>query len=282
MPKESVHQRRRKIGWGLFGFLVIVLLGLLWLRASIIEWRYGRRLFPWSAYAWCGQSVPETLPDSVRIGLYEEFPVPWRLNKLEQVDFPVTLAVAAASRAEFLELRDEIVTMYPQVREVYFWPVLSHEEGYYTGAWSDPDGVRRLAGEADGLPVMWDSEMPLGQTALELGNWWSNRTFLDRWFKDRQLPTHVWRSHTSMGLDPVFLRLVALHFDPLRYATVSLHLDLYMRGTGAPEDAVYRILRCGVERYGERFISSLGVLNDHEGPEDIFSLNQPPKYIFWD
>jgi hypothetical protein len=57
---------------------------------------------------------------------------------------------------------------------------------------------------------MWDSEMPLGQTALELGNWWSNRTFLDRWFKDRQLPTHVWRSHTSMGLDPVFLRLVAL------------------------------------------------------------------------
>jgi hypothetical protein len=262
--------RKHNIRWFFFGLSVIVLLGLLWLRASVIEWRYGRRLFPWSAYAWCGQSVPETLPDSVRIGLYEEFPVPWRLNKLEQVDFPVTLAVAAASRAEFLELCDEIAATYPQVREVYFWPVLSHEEGYYTGAWSDPDGVRRLAGEANGLPVMWDSEMPLGQAALELGNWWSNRTFLDRWFKDRQLPTHVWRSHTSMGLDPVFLRLVALHFDPLRYATVSLHLDLYMRGTGAPEDTVYRILQCGVERYGERFIPSLGVLNDHEGPEDVF------------
>jgi hypothetical protein len=147
-----VRRGKRKLGWGLFGLSAIVLLGLLWLRASVIEWRYGRRLFPWSAYTLCGQSVPETLPDSVRIGLYEEFPVPWRLNKLEQADFPVTLAVAVASRAEFLQLRDEIAATYPQVREVYFWPVLSHEEGYYTGAWSDPGGVRRLAGRPMACP----------------------------------------------------------------------------------------------------------------------------------
>ena len=43
-----------------------------------------------------------------------------------------------------------------------------------------------------------------------------------------------------------------------------------MTGDGAPEDEVYRILRCGVERYEERFIPSLGVLNDGEGPQDIF------------
>jgi hypothetical protein len=265
-----MRNRRRVILWSLIGFLVLTLLGALWLWASLTEWRYGRRLFPWSAYALCGTSVPRTLPDKVRVGLYEEFPVPWRLDKLEHVDFPVTLAIAAPSREEFLRLRDEIRETYPQVREVYFWPVLSHEEGYYTGAWSDPSGIRRLTAEADGLPIMWDSELPLGYTALSLENLRSNRAFLHDWLMDRQSSTHIWRSHTSMGLNPAFLRLVSLHFDPSRYPTVSLHLDLYMQGTGAPEDEVFRILRCGVEKYGERFIPSLGVLNDHEGPEEIF------------
>jgi len=51
---------------------------------------------------------------------------------------------------------------------------------------------------------------------------------------------------------------------------VSLHLDLYMRGSGIPDEQMYRILRCGVERYNNRFIPSLGVLDDGEGPEDIF------------
>lgn len=114
----------------------VVALALLmaWLGASGFEWRTGQRLFPWSAYAGCGQSQPQSLPATVRVGLYEEFPVPWRLDKLTQVDFPVSLAVAAASRAEFLVLQASIQPAYPQVQTVYFWPLLSPAEGYYPGA----------------------------------------------------------------------------------------------------------------------------------------------------
>ncbi len=39
-----------------------------------------------------------------------------------------------------------------------------------------------------------------------------------------------------MGLDPLFLRLAGLHFDPLHYPAVSLHLDLYARGAGLPRE----------------------------------------------
>jgi len=31
-----------------------------------------------------------------------------------------------------------------------------------------------------------------------------------------------------------------------------------------------RVLRCEVERYGDRFIASLGVLNDGERPASLF------------
>ena len=57
---------------------------------------------------------------------------------------------------------------------------------------------------------------------------------------------------------------------------VSLHLDLYATGNGLPDEALTRILRCGVEQYGERFIPSFGVLNDGEGDVDIFI---PPQTL---
>jgi hypothetical protein len=250
--------------------LIVVLPVAVWFAASVQEWRSGRRVFPWSAYALCGSSTATALPESVRIGLYEEFPVPWRLGKLELVDFPVSLAVAAPSRAEFLRLEEEILRTYPSVREVYFWPLLSQEEGYYPGVWSSVEGVRRLAGEAEGLPTLWDSEVPLGWEELSLKDWWENRRFLGFWLRQREEPVQIWRSYQWMGLNSLFLRIVGIHYDPLDYPEVTLQLDLYMRDSGMPDEELARILRCGVERYGERFVPSFGVLNDMEGPEHIF------------
>jgi hypothetical protein len=256
--------------------LWLPLLVLVWIAASIWEWRTGQRIFPWSAYQFCGSQNPEWLPATVTVGLYEEFPVPWRLEKLRQVDFPVKLAVAATSREEFVKLRADILQAYPQVREVYFWPLLPQDEGYYPGTWSEPQGVERLAQASDGVPVLWDLELPRNQLQLSFQNWWHNRVFLSEWLRRRKQPVHIWRSNTSMGLDPLFLRLAAMHFDPLTYPAVSLHLDLYMTGSGMPEEQLSRILRCGVERYHERFIPSLGVLDDGEGSPSLFV---PPETL---
>jgi hypothetical protein len=241
-------------------------IALLWLGASCYEWGTGKRVLPWNPYANCGGSQPAALPDTVRIGLYEEFPAPWRLAHLKYIDFPVTLAVAAPSRAAFTALRAAIMRQYPQVREVYFWPLLEAHEGYYPGTWSDASAVRRVANEANGLPVLWDLEME--HPSIASGP--QNRIWLDQWLRARTEPVHIWRSHASMGLDPLFLRLVGMHFDPLDYPQVSLHLDLYAAGAGRSSDEMTRILRCGSERYGKRFIPALGVLDDGAGKPDQF------------
>ena len=73
-----------------------------------------------------------------------------------------------------------------------------------------------------------------------------------------------------MGLDSVFLRLLGMYVDPITMPNTRLHLDLYARGAGQDAQALGQIMRCGVEHYGERFIPLLGVLNDNEGPADIF------------
>jgi hypothetical protein len=249
---------------------VAVGLSVAWLAACVYEWGANRRVLPWDPYASCGAAQPAQLPAAVRIGLYEEFPAPWRLEQLKHIDFPVTLAVAAPSRTVFMKLRDTIMRQYPQVREVYFWPLLTAREGYYPGTWSDARAIQRVAGEAEGLPVLWDLEMPPGLNNPSIASWPENRTWLDAWLRSRTEPVHIWRSHASMGLDPLFLRLVAMHFDPLDYPQVSLHLDLYNTATSRTPEQMGQILRCGVARYGARFIPALGVLDDGAGQPGEF------------
>jgi hypothetical protein len=216
---------------------------------------------------------PPAAPGTIHIGLYEEFPNPWRLAKLAQVDFPISLAIAAPTRDAFLRLRETIQRDYPQVRTIYFWPLLAPEEGYYPGPFSKPEAVQRVMAEADGLPVLWDVELPPGLRGIAqpvFTAWSQNRAMTAAWLRARREAVHIWRSHSFLGLNPLPLRLVGLHYDPRDYPVVSLHLDLYATGAGQPEWWLQNIMRQGVADYGARFIPSLGMLDDGEGPRDRF------------
>ena len=260
----------------LISVVLLVAFTVIWTIDSVTAWRTGQHLLPFDAYQGCGRDAPANLPETVQIGFYEEFPVPWRLDKLAKVDFPVKLAVAASNREDFLTLRESISQSYPQVSELYFWPLLSDDEGYYPGSWSDADAVERVAKEAEGLPVLWDLERPRGALTFSPANIVRNTRLLDQWLKARKEPTQIWRSNAGMGLNPLFLRLIGMQFDPLEYPAVTLQLDLYMTGAGAPDDQLVRLLHCGVERYHERFVPSLGVLNDGEGDPAQFI---PPETL---
>jgi hypothetical protein len=226
--------------------------------------------FPYRSYLTCGSSQPASLPATVRVGLYEEFPAQERLARLQQVDFPVALAVTASSRQAFLELRQQLLDGYPAVREVYFWPVLPVEAGYYPGPLSEGRALEQAAAEAEGLPTLWDLELPRAPASPAWGDWLDNRAFIGQWLSRRTAPTHVWRSAAFLGLDSWLLRQAGLHFDPLNYGQVWLHLDLYTTGNGLPADLMATVLRCGVERYGDRFIPSFGVLDDGAGEPEIY------------
>jgi hypothetical protein len=252
-------------------FLSFIIAAGVWLYASVREMIWGERLLSWwDPYAFCGNTKPTALPDTVRIGLYEEFPVPWRWDKLSQIDFPVTVALAAPSVTEFEVIRAQVQDAYPVVQEIYYWPLLSKDEGYYPGPFSKAEAIERVTAGSDGLTVLWDWELPIGTPYVTLQNWWQVHTFTDQWLNSRTQPVHIWRSHASMGLDPLFLRLIGMHYDPRDYPNLYFHINLYTVGDGPPPDDVYRILRCGVELYGDRFIPDFGSLNDGEGPAEIF------------
>ena len=290
---RTKHHARRMFRWAFLmaAMLVVVLTCLGYAAAVYTELWTGRRLLPWDPYQGCGEgavplreSIGERGPTIV--GLYEEFPNPDRLVRLENIDFPVDLAVASPSREHFMGIRDWIHQRYPMVRTIYFWPVLDREAGYYPGSWSRHDAVRDAIEETQSLPVLWDLEFPLplmrgewGIADLSLRDVRRNKQILSDWLQCRSAPVHIWRSHRSFGLNSPLLRAAGMHFDPGRFEAVTLHLDLYMTGSGVAADRLRQILRCGVAAYGDRFAASFGVLNDGEGraeefvPPDVLERN---------
>ncbi len=103
-----------------------------------------------------------------------------------------------------------------------------------------------------------------------LGAWLDNKAFLADWLGQRTTPVYVWRRFAPLGLDPLALRLAGLHYDPGEYPQVWLHLDLYTRGQGRPAEITARVLRCGVERYGDHFVPAFGMLDDGRAPAAAF------------
>ncbi len=249
-----------------------VLMLVAWIGLSIGEMITGFRVFP-DAYANCTLSTLSQVPTTVQVGFYEEFPHDsWRLERLKLIDFPFTLAIAAHSKTEFETFRTKIRAEYPYVKDVYFWPVLKPTEGYYPGAFSDLAAVERTKAEAEDVPTLWDLEVPPGMKHASYTNWWSYQISIDAWLRNRTVPIDIWRSHTSMGLDPDFLRFIGMQFDPLTYPVVKLHLDLYQKGDQEINaERMARILNCGVSRYKERFIPSFGALADGQGTPDKFT-----------
>ncbi len=221
--------------------------------------------WPYSSYVWCGWSPAATRPTAMRIGLYEEFPTPERLAKLAQVDFPVAVALAAESWAAFETIRDSLRDN-PYVETIYYWPTLTPAEGYYPGPWSAGAALRRVAAEipAD-APVLWDLELPRWNAGWAPGDWLGNRAFIDAWWRAHGGTVAVWRSFTFLGLDSPILRLAGLNVEASAYPNVRLHLDMYASGAGWPAGLVARVLRCGVERYGGRFVPNFGSLDDGLG-----------------
>ncbi|GAB4120294.1 MAG: hypothetical protein OHK0050_28620 [Roseiflexaceae bacterium] len=78
---------QRKWRW-LLGIIMLFGGSIGWFEISLHEFATGQRLWPWSAYAFCGRSKPTTLPTTVRIGLYEEFPQPMAACQTSTTGFP--------------------------------------------------------------------------------------------------------------------------------------------------------------------------------------------------
>lgn len=133
------------------------------------------------------------------VTLVEEFPTEANLTKLELIDFPVNIFVAAESISDFRKTEEKL-KKHPNLGLVGYWPILKKDEGYWFSAFSKRKATTRIIKELEGIDspisVLWDAELPHLRRRLfltELPRFLGNRKMVEDFIVDPQekIPLYV-------------------------------------------------------------------------------------------
>ena len=106
----------------------------------------------------------------MQVSFFEEFPSEENFAKLEFVDEPTKLYVAARNISEFLYWNNYVSGRYEQVEEMIYWPILDEEDGYWISPWTKQDALIELFDEIENhdkpISVMLDLEFPKRRSLL--------------------------------------------------------------------------------------------------------------------
>lgn len=178
------------------------------------------------------QSVlAERQGDTLTITLVEEFPTEANLAKLELIDFPVNIFIAAESTWEFSQI-EERLKKYSNVELIGYWPVLKKEEGYWISAFSKRRAIERIIRELKGvnrpISVLWDAELPHLRRRLfltELPRFLGNRRIIQDFIAapPTEVTLHVAENRRRGILYQLVLKFFGVTFGPkLEYNRIEM------------------------------------------------------------
>jgi hypothetical protein len=156
------------------------------------------------------------------ITLLEEFPIEENLSKLELLDFPVNIFVAANNIIEFNKIEEKI-KKYPFVKTVGYWPILSIEDGYWFSAFTKREGIKRIMKELEStntpFSVLWDAELPHLRKRLfltEIPKFFSNRKLIRNFIAKppKNVTLYVAENQNRGSIYSFFLKIFGITFTP--------------------------------------------------------------------
>ena len=120
------------------------------------------------------------------INFFEEFPTKENLAKLQLVDWPCTVYVAAKSLSQFEKIKSSISKKNIKLG---YWPILEKKEGYWLSPFSSSKAVKRVVNEINNykkpIKIMWDAELPFRHPwlFLRIDNFIRNKPRIKSFFK---------------------------------------------------------------------------------------------------
>ncbi len=232
----------------------------------------------------------------MKFKLYEEFPNEESLSKLDYIDFPIDLVLAAKSLDEFENLENKVKK--GNVENVVYWPLLSKEEGYWPNVFSKKTALMRVINEINkskrNLEIVWDCEF--GFERNESGNivigdtvkFKDNKELIRNFLKNRNRNIEITTVEIPNYLfGDSLLGVFGLAFDPLEYYTkknkmvyssLRKYAEKYIPKISLDEkyyELFKRELRNGVNKFGDKFSISLGCLsNGIIGNEPLMNMGE--------
>lgn len=204
------------------------------------------------------------------ISFFEEYPTKENLDKLKFVKWKTKLYIGAKSYSDFLRIKKGINAK--NVEEIIYWPLLDVKEGYWISPFAKRSALKRIFEEVKG-PFMIDAELPTTKNPLlfltQFVNFFRNRKLI----RQNCSGAYVAEYYPVGRLKEMIMSFFGLHYDP-KYGNKIIKM-MYHSMHSFSKDNVFRMLKKGVEEYGDKYLVAYGTLAVGEkGTEPILSTEQ--------
>jgi hypothetical protein len=217
----------------------------------------------------------------MRISFFEEFPIKENLSKLNLINFPTKLYLAAKSLTEFNQLKSTIRNK--QVKEIIYWPILDKKEGYWISPFSKRKALLRILNELNNqkVPVMLDLELPTTKNpSLYLTqslNFLRNKKLISNFIQYHKSEVSLAEYYPNGKKQELFLKAIGIHYNNPRAKIIKM---IYHSMHNFNEEFLTNEIRRGINQYKDNFIMALGTITvGIQGNEPILSPQQLQKDI---
>lgn len=192
--------------------------------------------------------------NDMMISFFVEYPDK-ELDKVNLIDFPTKLYVAANDLGEFNRIKSSIKNKH--VKEIIYWPVLNDNEGYWLSPFTDRKALLRVMDETKNSTILWDAELPKKRIHIltRLIGFLKNKKDINNYFKshEKTVYTAEYFPHSR------FLGFLGLSFNPNKFGNKKIKM-IYSSMHNYNEYIVRREINYGVKEYGDNFLAGFGTL----------------------
>lgn len=215
----------------------------------------------------------------MQISFFEEFPTAKNLDRLNLVDWPTKLYLAASSLREFDKIKSRIKSR--NVREIVYRPILKIDEGYWISPFSSRKALIRTFSELQGekISVMLDLELPTTKNPFlyltEGLNFFKNKKLILGFIQDYTGQVYLAEYYPSGKLKERILKFFGLHYLNKKVKVIKM---IYHSMHGFNENFIHNEMKLGRGEYGNRFLVAYGTIaKGIQRNEPILSLKQLKK-----
>ena len=209
----------------------------------------------------------------MQVSFFEEFPTEENLRKLNLIDWPTKLYIAAPNVKQFLNIKKSIKNK--QVKEIIYWPVLDKKEGYWISPFSKNKALWRIFMELKSkrIPIMLDLELPR-KKGLYMKPWRfrANKQLIKNFIDGYKGPIYLAEYYPEGKWKSMVLKFWGLHYPSKKVKVIKM---LYHSMHRFSNQFLEKEFATGVDTWGSNFSVALGTIcTGIKGNEPVLSVGQ--------
>ncbi|MBI5871516.1 hypothetical protein HZB88_00325 [archaeon] len=195
------------------------------------------------------------------ISFFEEFPTKKNLEKINLVNWPTKIYIAAKSLEQFNKIKTEIRAK--NIKEFVYWPILEINEGYWISPFAKRSALKRIFKELKNTKtsVMLDLELPTTKNPklylTQFFNFPRNKSLIKKFIRNYQGTIYLAEYYPEGKRKEKILQFLGLHYKSDKAKIIKM---VYHSIHHFNKEFISNEIKNGKKEFGKNFIVAYGTI----------------------